>query len=197
MRTTLFLIIFFSFNLVFAQKNPPYLYYLKIDCAGSDLEHTGTKDPIIVKFYKSNHELIKSIRLEGLTDGDCNSNALEDADFALSHPNMSDGGYGKLYRIFSGINYRISYFTVEIEGDNAFWIDQIFIFRWDEWKVYTLLSTDNPDKTYRWGRTNGNGWCLSTDPGDSNGGFKNNIGKGGCSPCFKFVLRDLKAYRCD
>lgn len=181
----------------FAQKNPPYKYVLKIDCAGSDLKNTGTKDDIMVEFFKKDGTSIKRLKLTDLQNSSCESNMIDDANFELNFPNRSLGGYGVLYNVFGSLNYRISYFTIENTGDDAFWLDQVILFRWDKRWGATFLSTEKADKVYRWGRTNGNGWCLSTDPNDSNGGFKNNITSTGCRPCFRFNLTEQKAYRCN
>ena len=65
--------------------------------------------------------------------------------------------------------------TVSTNGSDAFYIDELRIYKDD------VLVTHE-------GRDNGSGWCLSTDPGDAQGSWKNNISGSVCRPEVSFYL---------
>ncbi|PRP94824.1 hypothetical protein ENSA7_76470 [Enhygromyxa salina] len=52
---------------------------------------------------------------------------------------------------------------VETNGSDAMFIDYVTLWEYSE--------ADHYDKIKTWGQDGGNGWCLSTDPSDSSGGW--------------------------
>ncbi|MEM7491901.1 MAG: hypothetical protein AAF296_00880 [Pseudomonadota bacterium] len=72
---------------------------------------------------------------------------------------------------------KITHVVIEIDGDNAFFMDEL--------KMY-----NGTTKTYHHGKDDGRGWCLSTDPADTDGSWRNYVSQSGCQPSFEFAFDD-------
>lgn len=66
----------------------------------------------------------------------------------------------------------ITHVVVITDGDDGYFIDQLWIRK-------------NGQLVAHHGRDDGNGWCLSTDANDANGGWKSNLARG-CQPLQRF-----------
>lgn len=67
----------------------------------------------------------------------------------------------------------VTHVTISTSNDNAFYIDELRIYQGSVLKQHH-------------GRDNGRGWCLSTDPGDTNGSWSSYITKSGCKNSHRF-----------
>lgn len=74
-------------------------------------------------------------------------------------------------------NSPIERISLSIGGNDAFFIDRIMI-----WK--------DGQKIKEYGKDGGKGWCLSTDPNDTNGGWKNHLEEG-CTPSRTFLVESI------
>ena len=68
-------------------------------------------------------------------------------------------------------------------GSDGFWMDRV------------LLHADN-QVIATWGAKQGKGYCLSHDPADGNGSWKDFVGSRGCQPCFRFDVASGKVVNC-
>ncbi len=95
--------------------------------------------------------------------------------YAKYRDGVSDGCYGADASFSYSSTRKVSHVIVKTDGGDAFYIDEISL------KI-------GGDEVKHYGRDNGNGWCLSTDPNDANGSWKNYIsGTGGkCISSIKF-----------
>lgn len=70
---------------------------------------------------------------------------------------------------------QVTHVTITTSNDNAFYIDELRIYQGSVLKQHH-------------GRDNGRGWCLSTDPGDTNGSWSNYITRSGCKNSHRFQV---------
>ncbi len=136
-----------------------------IDCFGNDMENESTKDKISIRFYNGDQFL------KGFETSDLNCGALKNTVFELD---------GKVSNF--------SHFLISTNGDDAFWMDRVIVKmalfdgQKNEYKAFTKLQ--------QFGKDNGNGWCLSTDPEDGNRSWKDRVS--GCWETVKFNLETGK-----
>lgn len=117
-------------------------YRVEIDNCHSDLDNEGTGGRITVAFF-SGSERVKGIYRDNIGENCITS----DASFTVK------------------TNKNITHITVSTNSGDAFYIDEIRLFR-------------NGSLRQHHGRDNGSGWCLSTDPNDANGSWKSRIANG-------------------
>jgi hypothetical protein len=72
---------------------------------------------------------------------------------------------------------------ISTSGSDGFWMDRVW------------MSMDG-NEIARWGKNEGDGYCLSRDPADANGGFKNFIGSRGCKDCMRFDVTSQQVVEC-
>lgn len=72
---------------------------------------------------------------------------------------------------------------ITTSGNDGFWMDRV------------LLHADNQEIAH-WGANEGKGYCLSQDPADGNGSWKDFVGARGCQPCFRFEVTSGKVVNC-
>lgn len=125
-------------------------YKVDIDACHSDLENEGTNNKITMKFYAGSN-LVETVSKNGINQN-CN---WSDARFSIE------------------TNQDLTHITVETNGDDGFYIDEIRLY-----KKYSLAK--------HYGRDDKSGWCLSTDPADAHGSWKNNVSSSGCQRIFRF-----------
>ncbi|MEQ9208763.1 MAG: hypothetical protein RLN96_02815, partial [Pseudomonadales bacterium] len=68
-------------------------------------------------------------------------------------------------------------------GNDGFWMDRV------------LLHADNQEIAH-WGANEGKGYCLSHDPADGDGSWKDFVGARGCQPCFRFDVASGQVVAC-
>ncbi|MEQ8363456.1 MAG: AbfB domain-containing protein [Cyclobacteriaceae bacterium] len=68
-------------------------------------------------------------------------------------------------------------------GSDGFWMDRV------------LLHVDNQEIAH-WGANEGKGYCLSHDPADGDGSWKDFVGARGCQPCFRFDVASGQVVAC-
>jgi cytolysin (calcineurin-like family phosphatase) len=70
-------------------------------------------------------------------------------------------------------NANVTHVIVKTNGDDGFYIDELRLYK-------------NDDLMNHHGRDNGSGWCLSTDPGDAQGGWKGKCAGNTCRSSVRF-----------
>ncbi len=68
-------------------------------------------------------------------------------------------------------------------GSDGFWMDKV------------MLYGDNQEIAH-WGENEGKGYCLSNDPADANGSWRDFVGSRGCQPCFRFDVASGQVVSC-
>lgn len=76
-------------------------------------------------------------------------------------------------RYFAATGTSISAVEISTSGNDAFWMDRVWL-------------NGEGREIAKWGKNEGDGYCLSTDLADANGGLKDFIGSRGCRPCLRF-----------
>ncbi|MCE2895036.1 MAG: RICIN domain-containing protein [Flammeovirgaceae bacterium] len=72
---------------------------------------------------------------------------------------------------------------ISTSGSDGFWMDRVWML-------------EDGNEIARWGKNEGDGYCLSRDPADANGGFKNFIGSRGCKDCMRFDVTSQQVVEC-
>lgn len=111
---------------------------VEIDACHSELDHTDTGDRITVQFW-SGPDRIASKYMDGVRDV-CKIWSTN-ATFSIE------------------TNRKITHVIVKTDGEDAFYIDEIYLYHGGELKQHH-------------GRDDGGGWCLSKQAGDSSGDWK-------------------------
>ena len=169
------------------------LYYAQIDCWGSGLDHTGTFSDVHVKFVSKDGEnagvakqSITNVEVDTVMKINPSFNPFTSAVGTFDHPRcgaVADAVYlSNTYEPFD-----LRHIEIEIKGDDAFWMDEVKIWRRD-----FNGSRIQDSLVAQFGRDNGNGWCLSTDRRDTDGSFKGHTSSSGCIKGFKFKVASEK-----
>lgn len=190
------LIALLGFLIVPASANAQQEYNLRFDCWGAaGMDNEGTQNEITVRLYDQSRQLLRvgygNQQVQGydpnveytewegqITNSDCGPGFLE-------HPTAIIHDYYGLTLEIDTWNV-IGYVTIQTSGEDAFWLDQLNL----EGLGYT------ESYSAHWGRNEGYGYCLSTDPTDADRSWKDVVGRRGCKPCFEFRVSDGQVYDC-
>lgn len=147
-----------------AKSSAPY--QVEIDCHHGSVSNADTKDQITVRFMRGN-------KVEGsVTRNGVNACGAFDSD--------------EKFR-FQKDNVFIDRIEIITNGSNAFFIDEIDIYGPRAIGGSTsALSEFKGLKTF--GKDGGRGWCLSTDPNDANGAWKDYVSN--CESMKTYVIHD-------
>lgn len=88
------------------------------------------------------------------------------------HFNLQDREQANGFAYFK-TDQEITRVTVSSDGENGLWIDYAALSS-DTWQIKT------------WGKPQGKGYCVSNDPQDAHGSWKNFVGSRGCQPGWSF-----------
>ncbi|MEH6548341.1 MAG: hypothetical protein V7711_18680 [Pseudomonadales bacterium] len=119
-----------------------------------------------------------------------------------SQSNSDVGCANLLQRAFSiDVEYGVVPDTAILttDGHDALWIDDAAL--WIDPPLISFSSQPNTDLDFQWGENNSQGWCLSTDEDDWDGGWSDSVPSDKCFSCLKFVATnsstDNHVYSCD
>ena len=143
---------------------------LFVDCYHSDLNFEDTDDKVKVELFNESGQLMYS----GLKIIYLCSAISEDGDlFSIK----TDAANNK-WRNYSGRPAKI---VLTATGDNAAFIDHLDLETYSDYSFF-----GGGDLIKRWGKDDGRGWCLSTDPDDINGAWKDYAS--GCHRTLTFTV---------
>ncbi|MEM7035483.1 MAG: hypothetical protein AAF570_00810 [Bacteroidota bacterium] len=150
----------FTFGLLFwnpaaAQR----MYSIDLDICHADIDNEGTGNTIMVAWMDAAGNILKSERKNGIAQ-----NCLG-ADATFKYYNERSSAPLKLVRIST-------------DGDDGLFIDEIQCYRSISQSERGHFSFKERKLVGQHDRENGGGFCLSTDPGDANGGWKGRCTKG-------------------
>ena len=138
-------------------------YEIQIDCFHNGVKDSDTDDQITVKFLGPNGENL------GVDKHEPSCNGVVDADY-LSKPITSS-------------SIELAKVRIETSGNDGFWMDEVALVKDSKHFKRTRDcfqgTCNDSDKTtttekdvQSWGVDGGKGYCLSTDPNDASGGFR-------------------------
>lgn len=171
------------------------LYYAQIDCHGSGLDHTGTNSNVRVTFTSADGDNAGTAR-RSLTDIEAKVMSINPSfnpftsALGTSEAPLCNAVTDAVYMSNTFEPFTLKDIVIRISGDDALWMDEVRVYRRD-------FNNGGVDDTLvgHWGRDNGKGWCLSTDPNDINGSFKSKSSKSGCVKAFRFRVKGEKVFR--
>ncbi|MBY0393469.1 MAG: hypothetical protein K2Q27_09400 [Novosphingobium sp.] len=138
-------------------------YRAEIDFCHSALNDTETNDPITIELLGYSGTVIKKEVLQG--GFNCRGKIWEREPLT----------------VFADTAQIVKAVRVSTTGSNAMFIDQAKVTR------------DHKTAIVWEGRDNGNGWCLSTDPMDFQGGWENNVA-GQCQSSYTFDKAEVETF---
>lgn len=170
-----------------------------LDCyTAQSIPNRGSKDNLTISILDSNYKLVKAQYYDGgrpyvsdvqfkrvITDKKCgNRDGIDwfgddSVNWSLSVPEVR--------------NTEVQYIQISTSGKDAFWLDQLEVTVWNTQQgVWPFKSSDT---NINFGVDGKKGYCLSQDPNDANGKWKNVVNQ--CNPCLEFNLHNGKAtYNC-